>query len=118
MTKQEKHLWFDFLKDYPIRFKRQEIIGNYIIDFYCVKTKLAIEIDGEQHYTTKQTLGYDKKRTAFLNSYNIPVLRFSNFEINQNFRGVCETIDSYVMQRLQSFPKGKVGNPLADWSEG
>lgn len=118
MTKQEKHLWFDFLKDYPIRFKRQEIIGNYIIDFYCVKTKLAIEIDGEQHYTTKQTLGYDKKRTAFLNSYNIPVLRFSNFEINQHFRGVCETIDSYVMQRLQSFPKGKVGNPPADWSEG
>ena len=66
MTKQEKHLWFDFLKDYPIRFKRQEITGNYIIDIYCVKTKLAIEIDGEQHYTTKQTLGYDKKKNCFL----------------------------------------------------
>ena len=50
MTKEEKHLWYDFLKKYPIRFNRQRPIGNFIVDFYSSKAKLVIEVDGSQHY--------------------------------------------------------------------
>ena len=53
MTKEEKHLWNDFLRTYPIRFMRQKIIGRYIADFYCAKANLVIELDGSQHYEKK-----------------------------------------------------------------
>ena len=98
MNKQEKHLWFDFLKDYPIRFKRQEIIGNYIIDFYCVKTKLAIEIDGSQHYD-EEGLIKDTERTKALNKYGISVLRFTNREINDKFEAVCGYINEFIKRK-------------------
>ncbi len=51
MTKQENHLWYDFLRIYPVRFQRQKTIDNYIADFYCHKAKLIIELDGSQHFT-------------------------------------------------------------------
>lgn len=50
MTNEENHLWYDFLKVYPIRFYRQKVLGKYIADFYCSKAKLVIELDGAQHY--------------------------------------------------------------------
>ena len=50
MTKEEKHLWYDFLKNLPITVNRQKVIGNYIVDFYCAKANIAIELDGSQHY--------------------------------------------------------------------
>ena len=50
MTKEEKRLWYDFLKSYPIQFNRQKVIGNYIVDFYCKSANIVIEIDGAQHY--------------------------------------------------------------------
>ena len=91
MTKEERHLWYDFLKDYPVKFYKQKIVGNYILDFYCEKAKLAIELDGSQHYE-EQGQEYDRTRTEYLQHLGIRVLRFSNADIKQNFRGVCEAI--------------------------
>ena len=91
MTKEEKHLWYDFLRICPFRFRRQELIGNYIADFYCNKAMLVIEIDGSQHYES-DALEYDRKRTDYFNSLNIEVLRFTNIEVDKNFEGVCEAI--------------------------
>ena len=91
MTKEERHLWYDFLKDYPVKFYKQKIVGNYILDFYCEKAKLAVELDGSQHYV-EQGQAYDRVRTEYLQKLGIRVLRFSNTDITQNFRGVCEAI--------------------------
>ena len=91
MTKEEKHLWYDFLKDLPITIKRQKIIGDYIVDFYCSSKKVVIELDGSQHYEEK---GKEKdiQRDLFLEKKGIRVLRYSNYDINQNFIAVCEDI--------------------------
>ena len=92
MTKEEKHLWYDFLNTYPVRFSRQKILGRYIADFYCARLKLVIELDGSQHYE-ESGLEKDADRTAFLEQYGITVLRIPNNEVNQNFEGVCRYID-------------------------
>lgn len=99
MTKEERHLWYDFLKDYPVKFLRQKPIRNYVVDFYCATANLVIEIDGSQHFYTN-SLKRDEERTQILNSYGINVLRVSNSDIHRNFRGVCETIDDAVKQSL------------------
>ncbi|MBO5089723.1 MAG: endonuclease domain-containing protein [Clostridia bacterium] len=99
MTPEERHLWYDFLRAYPIRFNRQKIIGRYIVDFYCAKAKLIIELDGSQHY---EDAGVEKdlERTQFLEQYGLNVIRIPNNEIKQNFKGVCEYIDLCVKQSL------------------
>ena len=98
-TKEERHLWYDFLRGYPVRFIRQKIIGQYIVDFYCAKAKLVIELDGSQHYEP-QDQRKDAERTAFLEDYGLTVIRIPNNEVNRNFRGVCEYIDTAVKQSL------------------
>lgn len=98
MTSEEKHLWYDFLRDHPSRFCRQKIIGRYILDFYSASERLAIEIDGSHHYEADE-LTKDTKRTAYLNGYDISVLRFSNTEIRTNFSGVCQWIDDFIRQK-------------------
>ena len=95
MTKEEKHLWYDFLNKYPVRFRRQEVIGNYIADFYCDKAKLIVEIDGSQHFDDA-AIEYDNKRTKYFNSLGLRVLRFTNHEIHTMFQAVCDTIDITV----------------------
>ena len=95
MTKEERHLWYDYLRGYPVRFIRQKIIGNYIVDFYCAKAKIVIELDGSQHYEDKG-LQTDQKRDNYLNSLGITVLRYSNLDINKNFRGVCLDILNHI----------------------
>ena len=97
MTKEERRLWYDFLRTYPVRFLRQRVIGNYIVDFYCAQAKLVIELDGSQHYEADATQK-DAERTAFLEQYGLRVLRFANNEVNENFSGVCEYIDLAVEQ--------------------
>ena len=94
-TKQENHLWYDFLSKYEIRFQRQKAIDNFIADFYCYKAKLIIEIDGTQHYTYEGQLK-DEFRTEVLEGYDLKVIRFTNHQIDNNFRGVCEYIDMVV----------------------
>ena len=95
MTPWERKLWFEFLRNYPVRFQRQKAIGNYIVDFYCAKARLAIELDGGGHYTPRQAEN-DAIRTKELESMNLTVLRFCNLDIDRNFRGVCEHIDLTV----------------------
>ena len=99
MTKEERHLWYDFLKTYPVQFKRQYPIGCYIVDFYCFRSKLVIELDGSQHCEAS-AVEYDHKRTVFLRQQGLLVLRFSNRDIMERFRSVCETIDTTVRGRL------------------
>ena len=99
LTKEERRLWYDYLRTYPVKFLRQKIIGKYIVDFYCAKAKLIVELDGSQHYEEKG-MEYDAERTAFLELYSIRVLRIPNNEVIQNFRGVCEYIDLAVRQSL------------------
>ena len=91
MTKEERHLWHDFLKSYPIRFTRQKVLGKYIADFYCAQAKLVIELDGSQHYE-EANMQKDNERTQFLELYDLRVLRIPNNEVNQNFDDVCQQI--------------------------
>ena len=99
MTKEERHLWYDFLKTYPVQFKRQYPVGNYIVDFYCYRAKLVIELDGSQH-CEPTAIEYDCRRTAFLQHQGLYVLRLSNRDVMEQFRSVCETIDTAVRDRL------------------
>ena len=91
MTPQERHLWYDFLKELPVVVNRQKVIGNYIVDFYCASKKIVIEIDGSQHFE-KTGQVEDEKRDKYLNNIGIKVLRYSNYEINTAFDSVCEDI--------------------------
>ena len=91
MTKEEKRLWYDFLKNLPITVNRQKVIGNYIVDFYIASSKIVIELDGSQHYEEKG-IEKDAQRDEFLNSLGVRVLRYSNSDINQRFESVCEDI--------------------------
>ncbi len=99
MTPEEKHLWYDFLSKYPIRFYKQRIIDNYIVDFYCSKAKLVIELDGSQHYEA-EAIEYDNLRTQILQQYELEVVRFTNREIWDNFEGVCQEIDKKIKERI------------------
>ena len=100
MTKEERHLWYDFLNKYPIRFRRQEIVENYILDFYCDKAKLAVELDGSQHYENEAERQHDELRTNKLRSIGIDVIRFTNTDIHKTFEGVCMKIDEAVKFRI------------------
>lgn len=98
-TPQENHLWYDFLSRYEVRFQRQKTIGRYIADFYCHKAKLVIEIDGSQHYTS-EGIQKDQFRTDMLEEQGLSVVRITNRQINENFKGVCEYIDMVVKNSL------------------
>ena len=88
MTKEERRLWYDFLKQLPLTVNRQKVISRYIVDFYCASAKLVIELDGSQHYESEGTAS-DWERDYALNQLGITVVRYSNSDINRNFDGVC-----------------------------
>jgi very-short-patch-repair endonuclease len=100
-TPWERKLWHYFLKDYSVRFQRQKVIGKYIVDFYCSKAKLAIELDGGGHFTDNK-IDYDNKRTENLEKSGIKVIRFYNTDVDGNFYEVCSKIDREVKSRLTS----------------
>ena len=97
MTKEERHLWYDFLRTYPVRFSRQKVLGKYIADFYSAEARLVIELDGSQHYEN-DNMEKDAERTDYLKGYGLKVIRIPNNEVSRNFRGVCEHIDATVRQ--------------------
>ena len=99
MTPWERKLWYEFLRNYPIRFQRQKAIGNYIVDFYCAKARLVVELDGGGHYTNEQ-MEKDRVRTEELEEMNLTVLRICNLDIDRNFSSVCEYIDLAVKKSL------------------
>ena len=96
-TPQEKHLWYDFLKDYEIKFQRQKTIGEYIVDFYCPSLKLAIEIDGNQHYS-KEGLEKDNIRTKEINKQGVQIIRITNNQIDKDFVWVCEYLNTEIQK--------------------
>ncbi len=100
MTKEERHLWYDFLKTYPVQFKRQYPIGPYFVDFYCYQARLVVELDGGQHCEPKE-MEFDRKRTAYIGQQGYYVLRLSNRDVMSQFRSVCETIDDAVRDRVR-----------------
>ena len=91
MTKEERHLWYDFLKGLPVMVHRQKVLGGYIVDFYIAEAKLVIELDGSQHYAPAG-MAADKPRDAYLHSLGLTVLRYSNADVNQRFQSVCQNI--------------------------
>ena len=99
MTPWERKLWYEFLRKYPVRFQRQKAIGNYIVDFYCAKARMVIELDGGGHYTQEQIIK-DELRTKDLNSMNLTIVRICNLDIDRNFYAVCEHIDRLVKVSL------------------
>ena len=99
MTKEERRLWYDFLRTYDIKFYRQKAIDGFIVDFYCHSARLVIELDGSQHYSDDGIIK-DKIRTEKIEERNLTVLRIPNNYVNNNFREVCEYIDNIVKQKL------------------
>lgn len=99
MTPWDRKLWYDFLRAYPVRFQRQKAIGNFIVDFYCAKAGLVIELDGGGHYTPDQA-EKDLLRTKELETMKLRVMRICNLDIDRNFRGVCEYVDNVVQYSL------------------
>ena len=100
MTPEEKHLWYDFLSSYPIKFQRQKTIDNFIADFYCHKARLVIELDGNQHNTNENVVRSDHVRDAYMESLGLTVVRFSNLDIDQNFNYICEWIDNKIKEQI------------------
>ena len=99
-TKEENLLWYNYLRKFPLQFRRQYIIGNYIVDFYCHKAKLVIELDGSQHYQP-DSAAKDRIRTEYLQDQGLRVLRFTNLEVLQQFRAVCEAIHTACADALE-----------------
>ncbi|MBQ7660792.1 MAG: DUF559 domain-containing protein [Clostridia bacterium] len=98
MTPEERKLWFLFLRDYPIRFYRQRVIGDYIADFYCAAAKLVVELDGAQHAEPEAAL-YDERRRAEMEKLGIATLRISNRDVNDRFSDVCAWVTHTIKER-------------------
>ena len=98
MTKQERKLWYEFLRTAPVRFQRQKVIGNYIVDFYCAEAKLVIELDGSQHYND-DGIAHDQERDTYLSGLGLTVKRYSNADVETRFEGVCEDVLSFLKMK-------------------
>ena len=102
-TEEEKQLWYQFLRSYQPQFRRQKQFGIYIVDFYCAKAKLVIEVDGGHHHEAEQ-LEWDRNRTVYLNSLGLCVYRVTNESVQTDFDRVKNNIDSIVRKRLEELP--------------
>ena len=104
MTKEERHLWYDFLKSLPYMAHRQKVFDKYIVDFYIAAVKLVIELDGSQHYEEKGQQK-DVQRDEYLRSQGLTVLRYSNADVNCRFCAVYE--DIYRHLPTEASPRGE-----------
>ena len=95
MTKEEKHLWYDFLKLLPVTVNRQKVIGQYVVDFYIASAKLVIELDGAQHFE-KENKENDRIRDQALQEMGLTVFRYTNLDIHKRFEAVCREILSHL----------------------
>lgn len=105
MTPAEKKLWHHYLKTFKFRVLRQRPIDHFIVDFYCAKLKLVIEVDGSCHFT-EEGQAYDRKRTQCLEGYGLRVIRFTNREVLREFESVCGRIEAEVDSPLPPSPRG------------
>ncbi len=95
MTPEERHLWYDFLKTLPVTINRQKVFGKYIVDFYCAKARLVIELDGSQHFE-EDGLAADRERDAYLQNLGLTVQRYANSDIRDSFDAVCQDILNHI----------------------
>ena len=100
MTSEERKLWFNFLRQYPVRILRQKVIGEYVVDFYCAKAKLVIEVDGGYHEEGMQKKS-DAMREEKLRGYGVAVMRVTNEAVERDFDGVCQQINAEILNRLE-----------------
>jgi len=101
MTKQEKHLWYEYLQNYPVRILRQKVIASFVADFYCAEAKLVIEIDGSQHFT-EDGKQYDAMREQIMEKHGLKTIRYSNSDVDKHFDAVCGDIDAQIKGRVAS----------------
>ena len=104
MTKQERHVWYDFLRNRPEKWYKQKVIGNYIVDFCCDAFKIIIELDGSQHYEEK-SIEYDNKRSKYLENMGYKVIRFINTDVDYRFDSVCESIMCVIKEKRKYIAK-------------
>ena len=115
MTPWERKLWYCFLSKYPVRFQRQKTIGKYIVDFYCAKANLVVELDGGGHYND-QSQKYDYQRTVYLEQQGLKVIRFCNLDVDKKFYSVCTVIDNQIKYR--TLPQSaNADSPLSEGAE-
>ena len=86
MTKEERHLWYDFLKQLPVTVHRQKTIGNYIVDFYIAEAKLVIELDGSQHFE-EEGQKKDESRDVFFEVPGFDHSSVCQFRYQSEFSG-------------------------------
>ncbi len=113
MTKEERRLWYEFLKDLPVTVNRQKVLGKYIVDFYCAAADLVIELDGSQHYEDA-AWDADRIRDSYLNSLGLTVLRYTNRDVNRQFREVCEDIYRHIPQLSTSSVAAATASPRGE----
>ena len=103
MTEPEKVLWYNLRgrRFQNVKFRRQHGIGKYIVDYYCSDSLLAIEIDGDTHFSDK-SVKYDKERTDYISKRGIRVIRFTNEEVLVNLEGVLYKISEMLKIKLPS----------------
>ena len=112
MTKEERWLWYDFLRRYPVKILRQKVIGDYIADFYCPEAKLVIEVDGIHHNMDPESMLHDADRTIYFQQYGIAVCRVSNVSLRgEGFGFVCDRIDSTIQSRIEKLKKNNSISP-------
>ncbi|MFP5275083.1 endonuclease domain-containing protein [Coleofasciculus sp.] len=114
-TPAERKLWQDYLRQFPLKVWRQKPIDNFIVDFYCAKLKLVIEVDGDTHFC-EEAIIYDQNRTHILEGYGLQVVRFTNNDVMNCFDAVCECIGGFISPipgNIPPSPPLKGGN----WSE-
>ena len=102
MTKEENHLWYDYLQYLPLTVHRQKVIGEYIADFYIPKAKIVIELDGSQHFEPKNS-EKDRERDAYMERLGILVLRYTNDYVNLFFSDLCDDIHNHIEDRVPGF---------------
>lgn len=99
MTPQERKLWYEFLRSYPVRILRQKVIHNYIVDFYCSQAKLVIEVDGGQHFQS-ENITHDEERTKTIEGFGLEVMRLNNHQVDHDFDAVCSEIDFKIQEKI------------------
>ena len=97
-TPPEQKFWYHIRNKqfHKMKFRRQCSIGRYIVNFYNFEKKIAIELDGDNHFETEKQINYDQKRTEFLESQGIKVIRFMNIDIVNNMEGCLEVLETFI----------------------
>ena len=103
MTREERLLWYGFLRGLPITVNRQKVIGQYIVDFYCAAARLVIELDGSQHYDTAD-IEADRARDEALSALGLRVLRYANTDVTCRYDEVCADILRHIADRRTKMP--------------